>query len=296
MEELKDTIDNGETEVQIATIGEVVGTGADGSPVEQKLTEEALEKLAEKHKDDELLVDADHESEVGGKTEAKGWLSGLKFIKGKGLFGTIHWTDIGKKLIENRVFRWLSPSWYLDKDTMEPIEMTSVALTNRPSQAGRIEPIVNSAPVEMAAEGPKEDLTTLNEETEEMTKEEITALVNELVDAKLTEALAALEAAKEAEVKEEVKEEIKEEVVDNACSEEKADEAKNEEPKAEVVDEKKEEVKEEVKEAEEKPEDKEVIKLEALNSQPKTEGLDIVKNSICAAAKETGYAIVTRVM
>lgn len=298
MEELKDIIDNGETEVQIATIGEVVGTGADGSPVEQKLTEEALEKLAEKHKDDELLVDADHESEVGGKTEAKGWLSGLKFVKGKGLFGTIHWTDIGKKLIENRVFRWLSPSWYLDKDTMEPIEMTSVALTNRPSQAGRIEPIVNSAPVEMAVEGPKEDLTTINEETEEMTKEEITTLVNELVDAKLAEALAALEAAKEAEVKKEVKEEIKEEVVDNACSEDKTDEVKNEEPevKVEVVDEmKKEEVKEDVEEAK-APEDKEVIKLEALNSQPKTEGLDIVKNSISAAAKETGYAIVTRVM
>lgn len=299
MEELKDTIDNGETEVQIATIGDVVGTGADGSPVEQKLTEEALEKLAEKHKDDELLVDADHESEVGGRTEAKGWLSGLRFVKGKGLFGTIRWTDIGKKLIENRVFRWLSPSWYLDKDTREPIEMTSVALTNRPSQAGRIEPIVNSAPVEMAAEGPKEDLTTVNEETYEMTKEEITALVAELVDARLAEALAALEAAKEAETKEEVKEEIKEEVVDNACSEEKAEEAKNEEPevKVEVVDEKKEEV-EETKEEHEEPEDKEVIKLEALNSQPKTEGLDIVKNSALHSAKAypfEGYAVVTRI-
>lgn len=252
MQELTETLDNGETEVQIATIGDVVGTGADGLPVEQKLTEEALQKLAEKHKDDELLVDADHESEVGGKTDAKGWLSGLKFVKGKGLFGTIRWTDIGKKLIENRVFRWLSPSWYLDKDTREPVEMTSVALTNRPSQAGRIEPIVNSAPVEMAAEGPKEDLTTINEETQEMTKEEITALVNELVDAKLSEALAAIEAAKEAEeakeeVKEEAKEEVVEEVVDNACSEEtaenacseeKAEEAGNEEPevKVKVVD------------------------------------------------------------
>lgn len=283
MEELKDTIDNGETEVQIATIGDVVGTGADGSPVEQKLTEEALEKLAEKHKDDELLVDADHESEVGGRTEAKGWLSGLRFVKGKGLFGTIRWTDIGKKLIENRVFRWLSPSWYLDKDTREPVEMTSVALTNRPSQAGRIEPIVNSAPVEMPSEGPKEDLPTVNEETEEMTKEEITTLVAELVDAKLAEALAALEAAKEAEVKEEVTEEV----VDNACSEDKPDEAKNEEPevKVEVVDEKKEEV-EAAKEEPEEREDEEVIKLEALNSQPKTEGLDIVKNSVCAAAKD----------
>ena len=34
MEELKNTIDKGETEVQIATIGEVVGSASDGSPVD----------------------------------------------------------------------------------------------------------------------------------------------------------------------------------------------------------------------------------------------------------------------
>ena len=133
MEDLKKTIDNGETEVQITTIGDVVGTGADGNAVTQHFTEEALEKLAEKHKDDEILVDKDHSSETGGSTEAKGWLSKLKFVKGKGLTGIIKWTNIGKSLIENRVFRWLSPSFILDKDTMEPVEMTSVALTNKPS-------------------------------------------------------------------------------------------------------------------------------------------------------------------
>lgn len=59
-QELKDTIDNGESEVQITTIGTVIGTGADGEPVEQNLTENALQALAEKHKDDEILVDVDH--------------------------------------------------------------------------------------------------------------------------------------------------------------------------------------------------------------------------------------------
>lgn len=314
-QELNKTIDNGETEVQIATIGEVVGSASDGSPVEQKLTEDALKKLAEKHKDDELLVDADHESEVGGKTEAKGWLSGLKFVPGKGLFGKIHWTDIGKKLIENRVFRWLSPSWYLDKDTHEPVEMTSVALTNKPSQAGRIEPIVNSQPIE---------LTNKEEYEMTMTKEELVSLIKETV--------AAMNA-------EPVKEEVKEEVAENTCSEDKAEEpvenecekdtdvVKNEDTKEEVTEEVKEEVKEakeegktpeevkeeiveEVKEeaaepvkeeVEDEKEDaeqvskkkEEVIKLEALNSTPKTEGIDIVKNFAPTQTSAKGYAITT---
>lgn len=317
MEELNKTIDNGETEVQIATIGEVVGAASDGSPVDQKLTEHALMKLAEKHKDDEILVDQDHESEIGGKTEAKGWLSGLKFVPGKGLFGKIHWTDIGKKLIENRVFRWLSPSWYLDKNTHEPIEMTSVALTNKPSQAGRIEPIVNSQPIELTDNKEEYEMT--------MTKEELVSLIKETV--------AAMNA-------EPVKEEVKEVVVEKECSDdkvekpvEKAEQVSNEcekdanvvknedtpkEIKEEVVeeiqegkaegkteDEIKEEVKDEIAEEKEDKKDaeqvskdaeqvsKEVIKLEALNSTPKTEGIDIVNNFAPKQTSAKDYAITT---
>ena len=262
-------------------------------------------------------MDADHESEVGGKTEAKGWLSGLKFVPGKGLFGKIHWTDIGKKLIENRVFRWLSPSWYLDKNTHEPIEMTSVALTNKPSQAGRIEPIVNSQPIELTDNKEEYEMT--------MTKEELVSLIKETIAGMNTEP-----------VKEEVKEEV---VAENTCSDEKAEEpvenecekdtdvVKNEDTPEEVKEEVKEEIqegkeegkteeeiKEEVKEeiveekkeesddsedaeqvSDEKKEEKkeEVIKLEALNSTPKTEGIDIVKNFAPTQTSAKGYAITT---
>ena len=123
---------------------------------------------------------------------------------GVGLFGKIKWTDIGKKLIENRVFRFLSPSWWLN-DKMEPVEMTSVALTNKPAIDGN-KPIVNSAPVE------KEISTeeTKSEGILSMTKEELAAMVAEMIDAKIAE-------AEKAEVVEEVKEEVKEEVVDTAA-------------------------------------------------------------------------------
>ena len=45
--ELKDTLDNGESVVQIAGIGKVVGSDVDGNPVEQELDEESLKKLAD---------------------------------------------------------------------------------------------------------------------------------------------------------------------------------------------------------------------------------------------------------
>ena len=268
MTELKDTIDNGESEVQIATIGTVIGTGPNGEPVEQNLTEQSLMALAEKHKDEELLVDADHESEVGGKTEAKGWLSGLKFIPGLGLFGKIKWTDIGRKLIENRVFRWLSPSWYLNKDTKEPVNITSVALTNKPSQAGRIEPIVNSAPVELSETKPNMEELEMT-----ITKEELVSLIKETVASMNSEQKTDTQEMQNAEC---ACDPTTDEKVENECDDKKT-EVKNaeESDKSEVTEEVKEEVKEEIKEevAEEKMDDKEddeVIKIEALNSSPMT--------------------------
>ena len=272
MTELKDTIDNGESEVQIATIGTVIGTGPNGEPVEQHLTEQSLMALADKHKDEELLVDQDHSSETCGNTEAKGWLSGLKFIPGVGLFGKIKWTDIGRKLIENRVFRWLSPSWVLNKDTKEPINMTSVALTNKPSQAGRIEPIVNSAPVELSETNPiKEELEMT------ITKEELVSLIKETVASMNSEQKTDTQEMKNADCS---CDPTTDEKVENECgktdkmveNEEVTEEVKEEIQEGKEEGKTKEEVKREIKEeiAEEKAdkEDDEVIKIEALNSAP----------------------------
>ena len=282
MTELKDTIDNGESEVQIATIGTVIGTGPNGEPVEQNLTEQSLMALAEKHKDEEILVDQDHESEIGGKTEAKGWLSGLKFIPGVGLFGKIKWTDIGRKLIENRVFRWLSPSWYLNKDTKEPVNMTSVALTNKPSQAGRIEPIVNSAPVELSETKPNMEEIEMT-----ITKEELVSLIKETVASMNSEQKTDTQEMKNAEC---ACDPTTDEKVENGCGKTEVKNAE-ESDKSEVTEEVKEEINEEIQEgkeegktkeeikreineevAEEKADkeddEKEVIRIEALNSRP----------------------------
>ena len=254
MEEIKETIDNGETEVQIATIGTVVGSDIDGNPVEQNFTEDSLQKIAE-NTTDEVLVDAEHQSEKGGTTEAKGWLSKLNFVPGKGLFGSIKWTDIGRKLVENRVFRWLSPSWLIDKVTKEPVAMTSVALTNKPSQMGRIDPIINQEPL-------KEKLTM------DITKEELVNLIKETVVNYCSE-------KKEEEVKNEVAEQPKTE--EPKAEEPKVEQANAEAPKVEEpkVEEPKETKPTAIVIEETKVEEKkEVIKEEALNSAP-TIGSDV---------------------
>lgn len=142
--DIEETLKNGVTEVHVAVVGDVTGSTVDGKPAEQRFTPEALKAVAE-GQTEEILVDREHSSEKGGSTEAMGWLGDLEYREGKGLFGKIRWTDIGRKLVENRVFRWLSPSWVIDKLTREPVAMTSCALTNRPSQALKgLEPIINS--------------------------------------------------------------------------------------------------------------------------------------------------------
>ena len=271
---INETIDNGETEVQVATIGTVIGSDIEGNAVEQHFTEESLQKIAE-NTTEEVLVDAEHSSEKGGTTEAKGWLSKLNFIPGKGLIGSIKWTDIGRKLVENRVFRWLSPSWLIDKTTKEPIAMTSVALTNKPSQMGRIDPIINNLPNEekITMEMNKEELINLIKDTivemnscsdknkmevknevvdqpkVEETKEELKALIEEIIAEKAKE--EAIRDIKEEAIEDAIEKKSGIVEVIDACGK-KDNTVKNET----VVEDPKEEEK------------KEVIKEEALNSAP----------------------------
>ena len=271
--------DNGESEVQITTIGEVVGSDSDGNPITQNFSEEALQKVAETQKDD-ILVDSDHSSEKGGSTEAKGWLSKLTFKKGIGLMGTIKWTNIGRSLIQNRVFRWLSPSWILN-DNKEPMLMTSCSLTNKPSQYGRIDPIINSKSNKEAEDEKNISITDSKKDTDNMNKDELNALVVEMVK----KALEDVNKAKlSAEISKEVAEEAaKQKIIDESLQTETKEEVKNEEvpAKEEMTKEEvtKEEVaKEEVKNEEvpeKKEEEKEVIKAEVLNSSPITVGTSV---------------------
>ena len=249
---LTNTISNGEVEVNVSPVGTFYGSDSEGNAIPENLTEESLQRLADQlnSSNEQILVDADHASCRAGiekDTSACGWLEKF-FVKPlKGLWAKLKLTNKGRDLVENRVYRFLSPVFKLDENG-EPMQLNSVAMTNCPALAPEIAPIINTKPKQETLEM-------------EMTKEQLVDLIKETV--KNME--AAEEKAEEVkETVEEVKEEKTEEKAENACSDEKEAVNTETEAKAEV----KEEVTEPEKKEEEKKEEEEVIKIEALNSSP----------------------------
>ena len=277
--QLQDTIDNGESVVQIAEIGRVIGSDVEGNPVEQELDEESLKKLADKLNASgrEILVDRDHASSKPGldrDTSAQGWASEFEVREGQGLFGKVKWSDIGKKLVENRVFRWLSPVFKLGSDK-KPVDMQAIALTNTPSQI-LLKPVLNQAAGAETAEEVEKQEELKQEEEEEETKDMDIEEIKKIVFDVLKEAGLAKDG--KAAVVEEVKREIAEEKLDKLEDEAemKAAEAlvesatAKEEVKNEACGKVKDEVKNEVCDEVKKDEVKkdEVIKAEVLNQKP----------------------------
>ena len=258
--QLQDTIDNGESVVQIAGIGKVIGSDVDGNPVEQELDEESLKKLADKLNASgrEILVDRDHASSKPGldrDTSAQGWASEFEVREGQGLFGKVKWSDLGKKLVENRVFRWLSPVFKLGSDK-KPIDMNAIALTNTPSQM-LIKPVLNQAADEESIENKEikegkdmdiedikkivfdvlkeaglvvDDKAVVEEVKREMAEEKLDKLEDE---AEMKAAEAIVESAAKEEVKNAACGKVKDEVKNEVC-----DEVKEEVIKAEVLNQK----------------------------------------------------------
>ena len=258
MEVISDTIENGEIEnVHLVPIGDFKGSDKDGNPIDEHITKESLEQIAEKlNSGDEVLCDIDHQSckpGVDRDSKAAGWFHKFVVDPVKGLFASLKLTKKGREIVENREYRYTSPVFTLDENG-NPNDIHSVALTNVPAFKGHISPILNSEPNSNEKESIKMEIT----------KEELIDLIKNTVN--------------EMNVKKEINEEIrdiqdeivenscgekKEEVVENSCVE-KQEEVKNEE----TVPETKEEVKEEVKVEDKPKEEKEVIKIETLNSAP----------------------------
>lgn len=264
------TNDYGELSVQLATVGEVTGSDTEGKPIKQNFTEEAFQKIADdvNASGESIPVDKDHASMRPGlnrDTESMGWISRL-WANAKGLFGWLKFTRKGRELAEDRAYRFLSPSFVLDKSG-EPMKLLNAAYTNQPACIGTL-PILNNKPFE--------------KDVLDMTKEELVALIQETVAAMNstpteTEEVETVNAKPvettcnscgEDEEKKTVDEKPEEEIVEEVKEEvTETPDTPTEEVKEEIKEEIKEEVKEEVKE-EDDDEKEEVIKLEALNSRP----------------------------
>ncbi len=235
------------------------------------MTPEALTELADKlnSTETEVLADIDHGAAKRGvekDTKAAGWFHKFVVDPLRGLFATLKLTKHGRELLENREYRYISPTFSLNEDGT-PAELHTASLTNMPAFAGFIDPVLNTE----SAKIPDERGTLKME----MTKEELVTLIKDTVAALNSE---KKEEACNTEVTEEVKEEVKEEKVDEKADEsEKPTEAEKDAFVEKLADEivenacgDKAEVKNEAEAPEVKEDEKkeEVIKIEALNAAP----------------------------
>ena len=268
-----------DTLVMITPLGEFKGSSADGKPTKEIIDEESIKLMASQV--DEILLDRDHASmrNVDERdSSAMGWISGLKAITNlgdmSGLYGVIKWCGEGIQLVKDRVYRFLSPVFELDENG-HATKLVNVALTNRP--ALKMPPILNGEPTTEN----QVSITNQKKDTDDMNKDELNALVVEMVKNALDK---VSKAELSADISKEVAEEAaKQKIIDESLQTETKEEVKNEDvpAKEEVAKEEvaKEDVtKEEVKNVEvpeKKEEEKEVIKAEVLNSAPITVGTSV---------------------
>ena len=93
----------------------------------------------------DLVIDYEHatpaiDSGKRDKAPAAGWIKGLVYVKGEGLYADpVEWTEGAIDEIEKREYKYSSPVIVYDEDTLKIKRLHSVALTNKPRTIGQAE-------------------------------------------------------------------------------------------------------------------------------------------------------------
>lgn len=101
----------------------------------------------------QLPVDYEHASVVaadeGRPAPAAGWITGLSYVKGEGLYGDIVWNEKATQQIVSGEYKYVSPVILLEEGRIT--EVHSLALTNKPRTIDQKELMAASLGVEVMA-------------------------------------------------------------------------------------------------------------------------------------------------
>jgi phage I-like protein len=170
-------------EVQLSPYGRFPNVTDDGERIVQVCDRAAFERVVANFSD-ELLVDFEHDSELGGPTTAAAWVQKVFIDEETGLMAVFKLTDLGAEAVTQRRLRFLSPVWTLD-EAMRPERLISVGLTNKPTLPVR--PLLNRAP----------GLRNVEDKGQNTMKEQLIALLGLAAEASDEEVIAAVQALKQ---------------------------------------------------------------------------------------------------
>lgn len=139
----------------------------------------------------DMVIDYEHQTIVGGQAPAAGWIKRLAYDAKRGLIASVEWTAKAVEYLKSREYRYFSPVMYIAKSSRRVVAIESVALTNQP-RINHLKPIVaklNHQP-EREENAMFEKIKTILKLAADATEEKALEAVTQLV-AKL----AALESA-----------------------------------------------------------------------------------------------------
>lgn len=108
-----------------------------------------------------LHVDYEHASEVrapqGEPAPAAGWIDKLETRDGGAIWAHVEWTPRARQMIADREYRYISPVFYFDKDSLAILNLVSAALTNKPNLTMTALNRRDAAPTKQTEERPRMD-------------------------------------------------------------------------------------------------------------------------------------------
>ncbi|MBB2778335.1 UNVERIFIED_ORG: phage I-like protein [Comamonas terrigena] len=102
-----------------------------------------------------------HKEKNGQPAPAAGWLHGLRWMEGRGLFGEVEWTEDAKAQIEAKKYRYFSPVFQYDKTSGNVLAIHMGAVTNHPGLHG-LEPLSLLAAATAAFLPASQEKSTMN--------------------------------------------------------------------------------------------------------------------------------------
>lgn len=144
-----------------------------------------------------LVVDYEHQTQLaahnGQPAPAAGWLTGLRWEEGRGLFASVDWTDRARAHIRAREYRYISPVFCFDPQSGAVLRLVCAALTNHPALDGMAPALASRLPVPPSPPASTPILPLSKEET----MKQVLAALGLPEAAGEAEALAALTALQE---------------------------------------------------------------------------------------------------